>query len=125
MYNILIYEDENGESQVQDYLRAIGERARRGDKLARGLMKKIEYCIGRLENDGTRVGEPITKHIGGKVWELRPDDHRILFFGWNGNNIILLHMFRKETQKTPPRHIETAERRMNEFTARMERERKK
>lgn len=27
---------------------------------------------------------------------------------WNGNNIVLLHSFRKETQKTPQQEIEKA-----------------
>nr|WP_211184580.1 type II toxin-antitoxin system RelE/ParE family toxin [Paenibacillus lemnae] len=55
-------------------------------------LKKIEYCIARLQIEGTKVGEPITKHITGKIWELRPDDHRILFFAHIGNTFDLLHI---------------------------------
>ncbi|QZT33947.1 type II toxin-antitoxin system RelE/ParE family toxin [Caldalkalibacillus thermarum TA2.A1] len=33
----------------------------------------------------------------------RPKDHRILLFMWDGNNIVLLHPFRKTTQTTPQR----------------------
>lgn len=109
MYRIELHE------AVAEFMQGLNERAK-VDKLSRGLLKKIMYCIARLEQDGTRVGEPITKHIDGKLWELRPDDHRILFFGHDGNHFLLLHVFRKETKRTPSREIEIAERRMKEIT---------
>ena len=43
---------------------------------------------------------------------------RILFFGYDGNNIILLSHFRKMTQKTPPREIKKANKLMKDYIER-------
>ena len=32
-----------------------------------------------LEELGTRVGEPVTKHLDGEIWELRPLKNRFLY----------------------------------------------
>ena len=50
---------------------------------------------------GTRVGEPIVKHLDGEIWELRPSGDRVLFAAVIGGAFVLLHPFRKKTQKTP------------------------
>jgi len=57
---------------------------------------------------GTRVGEPVVKHIGGDIWELRPLTRRIFFFYWKDNKFILLHHFVKKTNKTPANEIKQA-----------------
>ena len=72
----------------------------------------------RAEVDGTRSGEKFCKHIRDKIWELRPDDHRILFFGWQGNQLVLLSHFQKKQNKTPLREIDKAEKRMNDWITR-------
>ena len=43
---------------------------------------------------------------------------RILFAAWNGESFILLHQFMKQTQKTPPREIETAKRNLASYRER-------
>lgn len=55
------------------------------------------------------MGEPFVKHISGKIWELRPLRNRILFFYYDGEQIILLTHFIKKTQKTPKWEITKAE----------------
>ncbi len=117
MYEIIFYEDESGHCPIQLFLDDLNERAKR-DKDARNLFDKIQYCLDRLEVQGTRGGSKFTKQIEGKLWELRPDDHRIFFFGWNGKHMMLLHIFRKESQKTPPREIAIAEKRMEDWIRR-------
>ena len=67
------------------------------------MTKKIMYQINRLEMFGTRTGEPIVKHIEDEIWELRPTPERILFAAWIENSFVLLHHFRKDTQKNSTR----------------------
>ena len=92
------------------------------NKNARVQLEQIIYCLNRLEDKGTRAGEKFTKRITGNIWELRPGSNRILFFGWSGNNFVLLHYFSKTTQKTPQRDIAIAERRMSNWLSRMGKE---
>jgi len=112
MYDIVLYEDARGVCPVGDFLDELNQA---GDKRSRQLLKKIYYAVEILKQNGTRSGENFTKHINGDVWELRTDDHRVFFFLWNGNHIVLLHTFRKKTQKTPPLEIEAAEREMSDW----------
>lgn len=117
MYEILLYEDARGNCPFQEFLDDLDGKAKT-DKRARGLRKKINYCLGILSEGGTRAGERFTKQIDGKLWELRPDDHRVFFFLWSGNHIVLLHTFRKETKKTPVAEIEQAKREMEDWVKR-------
>jgi phage-related protein len=47
------------------------------DKNARINFNKIVAYIDILEEKGTRVGEPVTKHLDGEIWELRPLNNRM------------------------------------------------
>ena len=115
MYNIIFYEDSKGNSPVLEY---INELATKNDKLSKSQVKKIYNQIQRLEMFGTRNGKPIIKHIEGEIWELRPVPDRILFAAWIENSFVLLHQFRKETQKTPRSEIEKAQRELEDFKSR-------
>ena len=58
------------------------------------------------------LDEPYSKHIKGKIRELRVDfsknKHRIFYFTFIKKNIILLHAFSKKTPKTPISEIKKA-----------------
>ena len=71
-----------------------------------------------LKINGTSVGEPIVKHLDEDIWELRPIRDRILFAYWRDNRFILLHLFMKDTRKTPIREIEQAKRNLQDFLKR-------
>ena len=68
--------------------------------------------IQSLEDNGTRLNENITKHLDDDIWELRPGNNRVLYlylyFYFKDDTFVLLHQFRKKTQKTPKREIERA-----------------
>jgi phage-related protein len=117
MYKILFHEDVRGYSEFGSFIAELQEKAET-DKRSKLLLKKIIYCINILKVGGTRAGEKFTKHIDGKLWELRADDHRVFFFMWDGNHIVLLHSFRKESQKTPQLEIEKAKREMEDWARR-------
>ena len=62
--------------------------------------------------------ENITKHIEENIWELRPGNNRIFYFYYGNNSFILLHSFRKKTQKTPRRQINKAKAERDDYLAR-------
>ena len=72
-----------------------------------------------LKNQGTNLPNNVTKHIEGKIWELRPGSNRILYFYFENETYVLLHMFRKETQKTPQSEIDKANKEMNDYQKRL------
>ncbi|MEA4915332.1 MAG: type II toxin-antitoxin system RelE/ParE family toxin [Christensenella sp.] len=76
------------------------------------------YYIDLLQNNGTQLPESITKHIEDDIWELRPGDNRVFYFFFQNNTYVLLHHFRKKSQKTPQREIDQAKNERNQFLAR-------
>ena len=115
MYNITFYEDRKGRSPVRDYTNAL---ALKRDKNSQIKFQQIKRHVNFLVERGTRIGEPVVKHVKGKIWELRPLRDRILFAAWVGDSFVLLHTFQKETQKTPIDEIEKAERELADFKER-------
>jgi phage-related protein len=115
VYSIKFYKDKNGNEPVKEYIK---ELSCKNDKNSRINLAKINDYIEALHRYGTKVGEPYIKHLDGKIWELRPLRNRILFFGYDGEQFILLSHFIKKTQKTPKREIEKAERLMNDYMER-------
>ena len=107
MYNIDFYRTENGYCDIEELLDDLQSRALT-NKDARIQHKQIAQYIQFLENYGTRLGEKETKHLDEGIWELRPGNNRVLFFYFKDDTIVLLHHFRKRTQKTPHREIEKA-----------------
>jgi phage-related protein len=108
MYNIIFYEDKNGKTEMKEYLLTLKDKADSGDKNARINLNKIIAYIDLLEEYGTRIGEPVTKHLDSGIWELRPLKNRILYAYYKDDTFILLHYFRKTTLKTPKREIKQA-----------------
>lgn len=117
MFNIEFYENENGESDVKDFLRNLRNKAK-SNKDARINFEKAVAYIDALEEVGTRIGQPITKHLEGEIWELRPLSNRILYAYYENNTYVLLHHFVKKTQKTPRREIEKAIKEIDDFKRR-------
>lgn len=112
MWDIIFYEKENGRIPVQEFL----------DSLPTKHHAKALRDIDILEKYGTTLKEPNVKHIKGKLWELRvksaSDISRIFYFVPVGNNIVLLHGFVKQTQKTPNSEIEKANNYLEDYQRR-------
>jgi phage-related protein len=117
MYKIVFYETSDGVSELWNYLDDLQQRAST-NKDARIQHKQIIQYIQLLEDHGTRLGENITKHLEEDIWELRPGNNRVLFFYHKNDTYVLLHLFRKKTQKTPRREIEKAKAERNDWIAR-------
>ena len=117
MYNIVFYEDKNGYSELNDELMSLAKKAD-SNKDARIQFKQITLYIELLKNQGTKMSPNITKHLDGEIWELRPWFNRVLYFYFENNTFVLLHMLRKKTQKTPKSEIEKAHKECNDYKIR-------
>ena len=100
MYNIEFYEDSNGRSELWEFLETLRVKTAT-NKDARIQYKQISLYIQLLEDNSTRLNENITKHLDDDIWELRPGNNRVLYFYFKTDTFILLHQFRKKTQKLP------------------------
>lgn len=117
MYEIYFYKDKNGREPVREYVSGL---AGKKDKDSRIKLNKIMDYVKVISEYGTQAGEPYIKHLDGDIWEFRPLRDRILFAAWNGSSFVLLHIFRKQTQKTPQREIERAKRNLTDYQERSE-----
>lgn len=117
VYNIIFYSTADGTSELRDFLINLRKKSLT-NKDARIQHKQIAQYIQLLEDHGTYLGENITKHIEEDIWELRPGNNRVLFFYHKDDTYVLLHLFRKRTQKTPRSEIEKAKRERNDWLTR-------
>ena len=120
MYTVEFYEKANGESDVWDFLEELRNKMH-SDKDARIQYKQISLYIQLLQEQGTRLPDNVTKHIDDGIWELRPGNNRVLYFFFENDTFVLLHHFRKKTQKTPIREIERAKSERADYLSRKER----
>ena len=102
-YKVVFYTDRHGRQPVIDYINELD------DKDQSKITKYIDYL--RLNNG--YLDEPYSRHINGKIRELRVDFshncHRIFYFTFINKKIVLLHAFLKNTEKTPLSELAKAE----------------
>lgn len=103
-YRVKFYKDaKTGRSPVLEYIESL-----RPKETAK-VLKYIEFL--RIQKG--YLDEPYSKHIKGKIRELRVDfgynKHRIFYFVFVKKTIILLHAFLKKIPKTPVSEIKKAE----------------
>ncbi|MBQ8093972.1 MAG: type II toxin-antitoxin system RelE/ParE family toxin [Clostridia bacterium] len=119
MFNIDFYETSDGYSDIQEFLESLRAKAN-SVKNARIQYGQVARYIELLQENGTNLPTQIAKHLEDEIWELRPGDNRVLFFYFDHGTYVLLHHFRKKTQKTPPREISRAKLEMKDYIARKE-----
>lgn len=112
-FEILLVKSGRKHSELESFVKQLGERAKT-NKSDRILYRKIRAYIKVIEGVGTREGKPHVKFIEGDLWELRPGNVRI-FFSVEGDKIVLLNYFVKDTKKTPRREINKAKRLLKEW----------
>gem|GEM_PF-124472 len=104
----LYTENENTESKesiVEKELKEFGTKQ----------FSKVFRIISLLEDYGLELGGDYLEHIQGKLWQLRVDRVRVLYFTFTGRKIVLLRAFMKKTAKTPLREIGIATKRMDKY----------
>ncbi|OJV65251.1 MAG: addiction module toxin RelE [Clostridiales bacterium 38-18] len=119
MYTLEFFYNDNEESEVLNLLLELKEK-KETSKDARLNYEKIILYLEILSQKGTRAGVPYTDYIGDGIWELRPLRNRILFVLVEGNKILLLHHFIKDTKKTPQREINQAKKNLKIYNMRKE-----
>jgi len=115
MYVINFYKNKNGKSLILEYLKELKVKT---DKSSRIKLQKIHDHINYLKHNGPHAKEPYAKHLEGDIWELRPIRDRILYAAWENNSFVLLHIFQKDTQKTPKNEMQQAQRNLNDYRKR-------
>lgn len=119
MYEIEFYEDKNGYSEIAEYIKQLRQKSK-SNKESRINLNKIVAYFDLLEENGTRIGEPITKHLEGEIWELRPLRNRFLYVYIRNRKFLVLHRFIKKTQKTPKKELERAKKKLKDYLERNE-----
>lgn len=114
-WSVVYYTTEQGDSPVEQFL----------DSLDLKTQARFDWAIEQLRTRNVMAGEPLVRHLEGKLWELRRESQtnifRLLYFFFTGRRIVFVHGFQKKTQKTPWSEIDTAQKRMQEFISREER----
>lgn len=119
MYEIEFYETEDGKCPIWEFLEALRLKAPT-NKDARIQHKQASLYIELLQQNGTHMNAEITKHLDDGIWELRPGNNRVFYFFYQNDTYVLLHQFRKKSQKTPKREIEKAKTERNDYLRRKE-----
>ena len=121
MYKIEFYENQDGESNVWDFLESLRIKGETS-KDARIQYNQIVFYIDLLSRNGTNLPVNITKHIEEDIWELRPGNNRVFYFYYDQKTYVLLHHFRKKSQKTPKREITRAKAERDDYIRQKEAE---
>ncbi|MGM9579962.1 MAG: type II toxin-antitoxin system RelE/ParE family toxin [Anaerovibrio sp.] len=116
-WKIEYYQKENGKIPVYEFLRTLEPKMR----------AKVSHYIDLLEKTGTNLTEPYVSSIKGDrykgLWELRvkfaSDITRVFYFTFQGDTFVLLHGFKKKTNKTPESELERALKYKRDFERRI------
>jgi phage-related protein len=119
MYRIEFYENDSGESVIWEFLENLRIKATT-NKDARIQYKQATLYIQLLQENGTHMPENLTKHLEEGIWELRPGNNRVFYFYHRNDTFVLLHSFRKKSQKTPRREIDRAKKERDNYLSRKE-----
>lgn len=117
MYRVIIYEDQNGYSEIKEYLKGLRNNKTKDNRIK---SEKIAAYIRLLSQNGLKLNKKYIKHIQKEIWELRPLRDRILFASLQNDTFILLNIFIKQTNKTPKNEIKKAKRLLKEYKEREE-----
>lgn len=98
----------NTRSPVQEFIKAL----QKNDRV------KVLACLKSIEDLGFDTPRVQFRQIRGKLWEIKihtPNSgYRIFYVARCNNILILLHAYKKQSQKAPNREIMVAEKRMLE-----------
>jgi phage-related protein len=105
MWTIVFYVDHRGKCPPREFI----------EELPVMEQAKIRNVLRLLEEFGSNLSMPHARQIKGKLWELRPGGVRLFYFAYIEQQFVILHGYRKQSQKSPDREIEIAMRRMQEL----------
>lgn len=97
---VVLYESNRGEKPVEIFIK----------KQSSHTQAKILHHVNLLEQFGVQLGMPHAKLLARNIYELRirgKEELRI-FYCFHKRVIYLLHGFKKQTRKTPPKEFTIA-----------------
>lgn len=87
--------------------------------LPAGLLARYLHLTDRMLEYGPDLGMPHTRAMGAGLFELRLKSQegigRVFYCTLVGRKIVVLHQFVKKTEKTPPKELAVARKRMKEW----------
>ena len=87
--------------------------------LPSGILARYFHCTDRMRIFGPDLGIPHTRAMGSGLFELRLKSQegigRVFYCTLVGRKIIMLHQFVKKADKTPPKELAIANKRMKEW----------
>lgn len=112
-FKVEFYTKDNGEKPAKDFILSLDTK----------MKAKVLGIIDVLEECGTQLREPYSKHLNDGIFEIRgkvgTDITRVLYFFYYGKRIILTNGFIKKTQQTPKNEIKLAKTYRKDFLERM------
>lgn len=105
LWEIVFYQDHRGRIPVIEFI----------DALPAMDQAKVYNALRLLREFGTILGMPHTRHIDGKLWELRPGGIRLFYFAYIGKRFVILHGYRKKSTKASEREVKIALQRLDEL----------
>jgi phage-related protein len=82
--------------------------------LSRADQAIVAAALLEIAESGFAARGVTFRQIAGKLWEVRIGPQRVFYVLLRPEEMLLLHAYRKQSQKAPPRHLEIARRRMLE-----------
>jgi phage-related protein len=84
-----------------------------------GILARYFHCTDRMMEFGPDLGMPHTRAMSSGLFELRLKSRegigRVFFCTVVNRQIVMLHQFVKKTDKTPPKELALARKRMKEW----------
>ena len=68
-------------------------------ELPKNERARIISYLNELRVQGHNLRRPMADYLGHGIYELRPKDNRIFYFFYLKNNVVLLHVIKKRTDK--------------------------
>lgn len=95
---IRFFETRRGHAPVQEYIESLP--AREAASIRAALMDICERGLAKTLVD--------LRQIRNKLWEIKLQPHRIFYAVIDHDALVLLHAYRKQSQRAPKVEIETA-----------------
>lgn len=104
MFVVRFYRTSSGASPVEKYL----------DGLDANEASRVAAALRDIQTNGLDAETVSFRQIDGKLWELRPSQQRVFYVVVEGPGLVLLHAYKKQGQRAPPREIAVARKRMRD-----------
>lgn len=100
--NVIYFKQASGKEPVKEYI----------DKLPNILSAQVLTALKDIKENGTVMSLITCRQIEGKLWEIKLDAQRIFYVLIDGPTMVLLHAYKKQSQKAPKKELSVAKKRM-------------